>query len=113
MQIDRVSDNRFIDNAALNSNPYLSETDSMSQLPMLTSFIPSLDHGSPFRVSVHSWEPPKPSQILRTFKTHEETVAFEARVYIDGSMIAHRVFDDQASWPEVIESTGSKSSRHE
>lgn len=101
------TDDHCFENAALNSHHQLTGFDHVSQCPILTSFVSSLEQGSAFRVSVHSWEPPKPSQVLSTFKRHDEVVAYEARVYIDGDMVAQRIFGSQAVWPEVIERTGS------
>ncbi len=62
--------------------------ESMTILPTLTCFVASLDRGSSFRVSIHSWEKPKPSNLLRSYKTPEEVVLFEAKVYIDGILMA-------------------------
>ena len=62
--------------------------ESMTLVPILTSFVASLQRGSAFRVSVHSWEKPNSSNILRSYKTPDETVMFEARVYIDGALRA-------------------------
>lgn len=62
--------------------------ESMTQVPILTSFVPSLDPGLPFRVSVHSWAKPIESSLLLCRKTDEEKATFEARVYIDGVLHA-------------------------
>ncbi|KAK5281072.1 2-isopropylmalate synthase (Alpha-isopropylmalate synthase) (Alpha-IPM synthetase) [Exophiala xenobiotica] len=62
--------------------------ESMTVLPTLTCFVASLDRGSSFRVSIHSWEKPKPSDLLLSYKTPEEVVLFEAKVYIDGILMA-------------------------
>jgi hypothetical protein len=62
--------------------------ESMTVLPTLTCFVASLDRGSSFRVSIHSWEKPKPSNLLLSYKTPEEVVLFEAKVYIDGILMA-------------------------
>ncbi|KAJ9498717.1 2-isopropylmalate synthase (Alpha-isopropylmalate synthase) (Alpha-IPM synthetase) [Exophiala xenobiotica] len=75
--------------------------ESMTVLPTLTCFVASLDRGSSFRVSIHSWEKPKPSDLLLSYKTPEEVVLFEAKVYIDGILMAQRTFEDGV-WPEVI-----------
>ncbi|KIW15489.1 hypothetical protein PV08_05535 [Exophiala spinifera] len=81
-----------------NRNSY----ESMTILPTLTCFVASLERGSSFRVSVHSWEKPKASNLLLSYKTMEEIVLFEAKIYIDGILTACRTFEDGA-WPEVIE----------
>lgn len=101
---NKLSDDHFVDNAAFINDPYVSGLDSMSQIPVVTSFVPSLECGSPFRISIHSWEAPQPSQILRAFKSRDETVAFEARIYIDGDMVTQKVFNRSTLWPEVVDS---------
>lgn len=55
-----------------------------NQLPVLTTFIPSLPPDSPFQVSIHSWDTPHASIQIETNMGPEDTVLFEARVYIDG-----------------------------
>ena len=55
-----------------------------NQLPVLTTFIPSLVVDSQFQISVHSWETPRPSVQFESNMGPEDTVMFEARVYIDG-----------------------------
>jgi hypothetical protein len=55
-----------------------------NQLPTLTTFVPSLSPESPFQVSIHSWEIPRPSIQIETNMGPEDTVLFEARIYIDG-----------------------------
>ncbi|KAK4943195.1 2-isopropylmalate synthase (Alpha-isopropylmalate synthase) (Alpha-IPM synthetase) [Elasticomyces elasticus] len=82
--------------------------ESITLTPILTCFVASLERGSSFRVSIHSWEQPKPSHILLSYKTPEEAVLFEARVYIDGILMAQQTFEDGV-WPEVI---GDKGKAH-
>lgn len=60
----------------------------MTLVPILTSFVASLERSAPFRISIHSWERPKPSQLLLSYKTPAEATLFEARVYIDGILVA-------------------------
>lgn len=60
----------------------------MKIVPILTSFVASLERGAPFRISIHSWEKPKPSRLLLSYKTSDEAVMFEARVYLDGVLVA-------------------------
>lgn len=68
-----------------NGNNY----ESMVVLPTLTCFVASLERGSSFRVSIHSWEKPKASSLLLSFKTAEEMVLFEAKIYVDGILTAY------------------------
>jgi hypothetical protein len=57
-------------------------------MPIVTCFVPSLAAGAPFQVSVHSWREPEISQFTRSYSKHVEVVQFEARVFIDGHMVA-------------------------
>lgn len=60
----------------------------MTLVPVLTSFVSSLERGAEFRVSIHHWDKPQPSRLLFTYKTPDEAVLFESRVYIDGMLVA-------------------------
>ncbi|KAM0326213.1 hypothetical protein ACHAQA_006810 [Verticillium albo-atrum] len=62
-------------------------TDSYG-IPTVTCFIPSLAAGAPFTISVHSWRTPELSQITRAYSKHPEAIKFEARVFIDGYLVA-------------------------
>lgn len=92
----------------------------MTIVPTVTSFITSLEPRTPFRISIHSWKKPTASRILQSYKTRDERVLFEARIYIDGVLLAYALpicredckltpylsqhsFDDNSAWPEVIE----------
>lgn len=67
---------------------YPSDVRSLVQAPVLTAFIPSLLQGEAFRISIHSWEKPEPSQAMGSLVGLEDAVLFEARVYIDGFLVA-------------------------
>jgi hypothetical protein len=69
-------------------HPEANNFESPTLVPVLTSFVPSLEPGAPLRVSIHSWEKPKPSSILLNYKEPEEVILFEAKVYIDGMLMA-------------------------
>lgn len=60
-----------------------------AQIPVLTTFIPSLPQNSPFRVSVHSWDRPRPSRRLEGFMQPEDVVLYEVRVFIDGLCVSY------------------------
>jgi hypothetical protein len=60
----------------------------LSLLPIVTSFIGSLLQGEAFRISIHSWERPKPSKALESLMQLDDNVVFEARVYLDGALKA-------------------------
>lgn len=61
----------------------------MTLVPTVTSFVASLERHSPFRISIHSWKKPVPSRLLQSYKTRDEKVMFEARIYIDGTLQAY------------------------
>ena len=48
----------------------------------------SLMQGDDFRISIHSWERPKPSKALESLMQLDDQVVFEARVYLDGVLKA-------------------------
>lgn len=62
---------------------------NFGQLPVLTSFIPSLAKDAPFRVSIHSWEKPRPNRMMESLMQPDDTVLFEARVFVDGVLAAY------------------------
>ncbi|OCT44102.1 hypothetical protein CLCR_00592 [Cladophialophora carrionii] len=73
--------------------------ESMTLVPILTSFVASLERGASFRISIHSWEKPKPSQLLLSYKAPDESALFESRVYLDGVLVAfHREILRQPDW---------------
>jgi hypothetical protein len=61
----------------------------MTIVPIVTSFVASLERHSPFRISIHSWKKPTASRILQSYKMRDERVMFEARIYIDGALQAY------------------------
>ncbi|KAH7027257.1 uncharacterized protein B0I36DRAFT_432572 [Microdochium trichocladiopsis] len=58
-------------------------------LPTLTCFIPSLPPGTAFSVSLHSWASPEISRFTKSFSEHPDSATFEARVLIDGRLVAY------------------------
>ena len=61
----------------------------VQHLPVMNCWIPSLATGTPFRISVHSWNPPELSQYLRRhYHDHLGDIKFEVRVLINGIEIA-------------------------
>lgn len=58
-------------------------------VPTVTSFIPGLPTGSPFRISIHCWENPQISRYTQTLSKHPELAAFEARLFIDGRIAGY------------------------
>ncbi|PYH42196.1 uncharacterized protein BP01DRAFT_138889 [Aspergillus saccharolyticus JOP 1030-1] len=76
---------------------------NLGQLPVLTTFIPSLRHNTPFRVSIHSWERPMPSRFMEGLLQPDDTLLFEVRVFIDGLCVSGSVFTQRSSWPHVLD----------
>jgi hypothetical protein len=76
-----------------NDGPFLHTVDHAyqglsNQLPTMTTFIPSLPHSTPFQISIHSWDIPRPTVQIEANMRPEDSVLFEARVYIDGTFSA-------------------------
>jgi len=57
-------------------------------MPVMTCFIPSLQAGAPFQISMHCWRNPTITQFTQSYSKHTEFVKFEARVLIDGRLVA-------------------------
>jgi len=68
----------------------------------LTGFVSSLEAGQSFRVSIHSWEKPRASDLLLSYQPAPDRIMFEAKLIIDGHLKAHRYLGEQSGWPEVI-----------
>ncbi|QVM09450.1 hypothetical protein D8B26_004112 [Coccidioides posadasii str. Silveira] len=58
------------------------------QVPVLTTFIPSLPQDNPFRVSIHSWERPRPTRVLEGVMQPDDSVMYEVRIFIDGFCVS-------------------------
>lgn len=57
-------------------------------LPAMTCFVPSLQPGAQFHISIHCWGTPQISQYTLSSTQHRDLVKFEARILIDGRMVA-------------------------
>lgn len=57
-------------------------------LPTMTCFIPSLEPGTHFHISIHCWGVPQVSHYTLNYSKHPELVKFEARIIIDGRQVA-------------------------
>ncbi|KAJ6104160.1 hypothetical protein N7523_010480 [Penicillium sp. IBT 18751x] len=73
------------------------------QLPVLTTFIPSMAKDSPFRFSIHSWERPRPSRLIEGMMQPDDLLMFEARVFVDQQCVAGGFFSQRTQWPYVID----------
>ncbi|KAI0154915.1 hypothetical protein GGR57DRAFT_502104 [Xylariaceae sp. FL1272] len=71
-------------------------------LPTMTCFMPGLTPGTPFNISLHSWKTPEVSQFTRNYSKHVEHVKFDARVLIDGRLVATSSFNRTGPWPQLI-----------
>lgn len=58
-------------------------------MPTVASFVPSIPLGSPFKVSIHSWEPPVTSPDTQALAGEADKIFFEARVLVDGVTVAY------------------------
>ena len=58
--------------------------ESNGPIPTLTTFVPSLPRGSPFRASVHSWDIPKLSPVVGPWNASGVKILIGVRVIIDG-----------------------------
>lgn len=57
-------------------------------VPVMTCFVPSLAAGSGFQISIHCWRRPDLSQFTRTYSKHTDLIKFEARILVDGRLVA-------------------------
>ena len=73
------------------------------QLPTVVCFVPSLPHEGHFHVSVHLWEPPKPSPEVVNSSPGHQAISFEARVVIDGTAISGLTFKAEQPTPHRID----------
>lgn len=71
-------------------------------LPTMTCFIPALSSGTQFNISLHCWKTPEISQFTRNYSKHPELVKFEARVLVDGRLVASSSFNRSGPWPQLI-----------
>ncbi|PYI32798.1 hypothetical protein BP00DRAFT_445219 [Aspergillus indologenus CBS 114.80] len=76
---------------------------NLGQLPVLTTFIPSLRQNTPFRVSIHSWDRPVPSRFMESLLQPDDSLLFEVRVFIDGLCVSGSVFTQRSPWPHVLD----------
>ncbi|EME82623.1 uncharacterized protein MYCFIDRAFT_137301 [Pseudocercospora fijiensis CIRAD86] len=72
-------------------------------IPVMTSFIASLQPGDPFQVSIHSWGKRKfffDSNARSDDRL--QTQVWHAQVMVDGILQSVEVFDPNIQWPKVI-----------
>lgn len=67
--------------------------------PVLTSFVPSLPHGAPFSISIHSWTP----QPFFPGGLGTPSMKFwELRAIVDGLVVRTLHLPVNGHWPQVI-----------
>ncbi|RYO92122.1 hypothetical protein DL766_010292 [Monosporascus sp. MC13-8B] len=72
-------------------------------LPTMTCFMPGLRPGTPFNISLHCWQTPEVSHFTKNrFSAHLDLVKFEARVLIDGRLVASSSFSCTGPWPQLL-----------
>ncbi|KAF7542266.1 hypothetical protein G7Z17_g11726 [Cylindrodendrum hubeiense] len=79
-----------------------SQTNGSFGIPTLCCFVPSLAAGTPFQISIHSWTVPAISQFTKTYSEYPNSVKFEARLFVDGRLVASTSIDRKSDWPHVI-----------
>ena len=77
--------------------------DGPDQVPTVVCFIPSLEHGRHFQISVHCWEPPEPTPETLAVTSDKHAVSFEARVIIDGMVTSGQIFKAHEPTPHIID----------
>ncbi|KAL4994109.1 hypothetical protein BDV10DRAFT_10778 [Aspergillus recurvatus] len=102
--VTRDRESPYLHNPAFfGSAAYYQPQGNLGYLPVLTTFIPSLPADSPFRVSIHSWEPPHVSRLMESLLQPDDASLFEVRVFVDGLCVAGSVFPPRTNWPHVID----------
>ena len=83
------TDSPYLQNSTVMGLPaYYPVKGNIGQVPVLTTFIPSLPKDVPFRVSIHSWEKPRPSRLTESLSQPDDLILFEARIFIDGVLVS-------------------------
>ncbi|KAL5339293.1 hypothetical protein BJX70DRAFT_161806 [Aspergillus crustosus] len=102
--VTRDRDSPYLHNPAFfGPAAYYPQHGNLGQLPVLTTFIPSLPANSPFRVSIHSWEQPQASRLMESLLQPDDTSLFEVRIFVDSLCVAGSVFSPRVNWPHVID----------
>ncbi|KJZ80068.1 hypothetical protein HIM_00782 [Hirsutella minnesotensis 3608] len=71
-------------------------------LPTVCCFVPSLPTEKPFKISIHSWNDPPVSLYTKSYSKYTEAVKFEARLFIDGRLVASTVLEPISKGPYLI-----------
>ncbi|KAJ5121149.1 uncharacterized protein N7515_009110 [Penicillium bovifimosum] len=102
--VTKDRDSPFLRNPTyLGPHPRQPELMPFNQLPTLTTFVPGLQRDSPFQVSIHSWEKPRPSSTIESNMEPEDVLLFEARIFLDGTFVAGSIYGQRTKWPQIID----------
>ncbi|KGO43082.1 hypothetical protein PEX1_068690 [Penicillium expansum] len=105
--VTKDKDSPYLHSAVfLGHHAHHPESAVFNQLPVLTTFIPSLPKDSPFQVSVHSWEKPRPSVQIESIMEPEDVLLFEVRIFIDGVFAAGSIYGQRTIWPQIMVHAG-------
>ncbi|KAI3392018.1 hypothetical protein diail_6345 [Diaporthe ilicicola] len=110
---DRVPVKEFKVNCHVVPDADSSHSRATFGVPVMTCFVPSLPPGAPFHISIHCWSRPKPSQYIQSYSKHPDLVTFEARIFIDGRMVASTLLQPFGAWPHLIASTSQMTKQGE
>ncbi|XEV06011.1 hypothetical protein FSHL1_011298 [Fusarium sambucinum] len=72
-------------------------------VPTVTCFVPSLEPGTPFHISIHLWKKPQNDQVAD--KGHS---TINARLFIDGNLVTSTFANLDITWPCVVSRTDRK-----
>ncbi|KAM0353229.1 hypothetical protein HYE67_003981 [Fusarium culmorum] len=70
-------------------------------VPTVTCFVPSLEPGTPFQISIHLWKNERIGQIV----DNEKHSTINARLFIDGSLVASAFAALDITWPYIVART--------
>ncbi|KAJ5300517.1 Apoptosis-inducing factor 1 [Penicillium atrosanguineum] len=97
----RETESSYLQNVST-GHSYYPVQGNYGQLPVLTTFIPSMTKDSPYRFSIHSWEKPRPSRLIEGMMQPDDLLMYEARVFVDQQCVAAGFFSQRTQWPYVI-----------
>ncbi|KAI5797411.1 hypothetical protein DFH27DRAFT_101855 [Peziza echinospora] len=92
-------DHAFLNKMTVEESPASGKKDSKI-LPTVSTYIPMLNPGTPFQISIHSWTTPEVSSTVE----QGSQAMIEARVFIDGVPITYVVCPATSGWPMVVDS---------